>query len=165
MKPSKLIRHLETNHSNHATKSYRILSTPWSEFETSETYLAGCFYQKSHLKLPSKKTHTIGKNACETYLLETEKLLLGKTSKANMRRKSLFGDIDQRCTSDLPENVKDQVITKMKTSPTPMLFVDESTDVTSCAQLLVFMTRIQLGDIKFLFCEELQTTSADVRER
>jgi len=82
-----------------------------------------------------------------------------------MRRKSLFGDIDQRCTSDLPENVKDQVITKMKTSPTPMLFVDESTDVTSCAQLLVFMTRIQLGDIKFLFCEELQTTSADVRER
>jgi len=72
-----------------------------------------------------------------------------------MRRISIFSDIDQRCTSDLPEDVKDRVITEMKTSPTPMLFVDESTYVTSCAQLLVFMTRIHSGDIKIVFCEEL----------
>jgi len=46
--------------------------------------------------------------------------------------------------------------------------MDESTDVTSCAQLLVFMRYIHSGDIKveFLFCEELQTTtSPDVREK
>jgi len=35
----------------------------------------------------------------------------------------------------------------MKTSPTLMFFVDESTDVTSCAQLLVFMRYIHSGDI------------------
>jgi len=67
-------------------------------------------------------------------------------SKANMRRISLCSDIDQRRTSDLPEDVKDQVITEMKTS-IPMLFVDESTEVASCPQLLVFMTRIHSGDI------------------
>ena len=107
MKPSKLIWHLETKHPNHATKSYRILSTWWSEFETSETYLDGCFYQedkhrmKSHLKLPSKKLTPLEKNACETCLLETVKLLLGKTNKVNMRQISFFSDIDQRFTSDL----------------------------------------------------------------
>jgi len=53
--------------------------------------------------------------------------------------------------------------------PTAMFFyVDESTDVTSCAQLLVFVRYIHSGDIEeeLLFCEELQTTtSADVREK
>jgi len=44
VKASKLILYLETKHSNHATKSYRILPTPWSEFETSD-YLAGSFPQ------------------------------------------------------------------------------------------------------------------------
>jgi len=46
--------------------------------------------------------------------------------------------------------------------------VDDSTDVTSCAQLFVFVKYIHSGDIKaeFLFCEKLQaTTSADVLER
>jgi len=35
----------------------------------------------------------------------------------------------------MPEDVKDQMINETKASPTPMFFhVDESTDVTSCAQ-------------------------------
>jgi len=42
-------------------------------------YLAGSFPQKdshhmkSHLKLPSKKTHTIGKNAYEALFVENSK--------------------------------------------------------------------------------------------
>jgi len=41
--------------------------------------------------------------------------------------------------------------------------VDGSTDVTSCAQLLVFMRYIHSGDIEaeFLFCEQLQTTTTN----
>ena len=40
----------------------------------------------------------------------------------------------------MQEDEKDQVINAMIASPTPMLFfqVNESPDVTSCAQLLVF---------------------------
>jgi len=90
-------------------------------------------------------------------LLETVRLF-GETSKANMRRISLSSDTAQRRISDMPEDVKDQIITEMKTSP--MLFMDESTWVASYAQLLVFMTRIHSGDIKFLFCEELQNTTS-----
>jgi len=64
-----------------------------------------------------------------------------------MRRISLSSDTNQRSISDIPEDVKDQVINEMKTSPTPMLSEGESTDVTSCAQLLVFMRYIHSGDI------------------
>jgi len=86
-----------------------------------------------------------------------------------MRRISLSSDTIQRRISDMPKDVKDQVINGIKASPTPMFFhVDESTDVTSCAQLLAFVRYIHSGDIEeeLLFCEELQTTtSADVREK
>ena len=57
----------------------------------------------------------------------------------------------------------------MKTSPLFSLQVDETTDVALCAQLLVFVRYIHLGDIKeeFLFCSELKTTtkSADIMEK
>jgi len=45
--------------------------------------------------------------------------------------------------------------------------VDEYTDVTSCAQLFVFVRYIHSGDIKeeLLFCEEQQATSADALEK
>jgi len=41
--------------------------------------------------------------------------------------------------------------------------VDESTDVTSCVQLLVFVRYIHSGDIEaeLLFCEKLQTTTTN----
>jgi len=43
----------------------------------------------------------------------------------------------------MPEDVKDQVINETKASPIPMFFhVHEPTDVTSCAQLLVFVRYI-----------------------
>ena len=44
-----------------------------------------------------------------------------------------------RHISDMLEDVKDQVIIEMKASPIFSLQVDVSTDVTSCAQLLVFV--------------------------
>jgi len=56
----------------------------------------------------------------------------------------------------------------MKASPVFSFQVDESTDVTSCAQLFVFVRYIHSGDIKeeLLICKKLQTaTSADVLEK
>ena len=55
----------------------------------------------------------------------------------------------------------------MKASPMFPFQVDDLTNVTSCAQLLFFVRYIHSGDIKaeFLFCEELQATSAGVLEK
>jgi len=57
----------------------------------------------------------------------------------------------------------------MKASPMFSFQVDGSIDVTSCAQLLVFVRYIHSRDIEaeFLFCEQLQTatTNAGVVEK
>jgi len=95
----------------------------------------------SHLKLASKKTHTTGKDPCESCLLGKARILLGEISKENMRRISLSSDTSQRLIADSPEEVKHQV-NLMKTFPTPMLFVDESTDVTSCAHAVACFREI-----------------------
>jgi len=70
------------------------------------------------------------------------------------------------------KDVKDQVglnslKNEMEASPMHSFQVDDLTDVTSCAQLIVLVRYIHSGDIKaeFLFCEELQTTCADVLEK
>ena len=68
----------------------------------------------------------------------------------------------------MPEDMKDQVINETKASPNPMFFhVDESTDVTSCAQLLVFVRYILILETRGapIFGELQTTTSADVREK
>ena len=50
---------------------------------------------------------------------------------------------------------------EISNSPLFAVQIDESTDVSSCSQLLVFSRYIESGDIKeeFLFCEELKTTT------
>jgi hypothetical protein len=50
-------------------------------------------------------------------------------------------------------DVKEQVLSEIKASPIFALQLDESTDVSSCSQLLVFVRYVKEGDIKeeFLF--------------
>ena len=52
----------------------------------------------------------------------------------------------------MSEDVKEQVINEMKASSLFSLLVDATTDVASCAQLLVFVKYIHLGDVKKKFC-------------
>ena len=58
-------------------------------------------------------------------------------------------------------DMKEQVSTEIKASPLFSFQLDESTDVSSCSQLLVFVRYINSGDIKdeFLFCNALETTT------
>ena len=55
-------------------------------------------------------------------------------------------------------DMKEQVLTEIKTSPLFYFQVDESTDVSSCSQLFIFVRYFNSGDIKdeFLFCSELK---------
>jgi len=60
-----------------------------------------------------KKIHTIREMLVKSCLLKTVKLFLGEASEAKMRQTSLSSDTIQRCLSDMPEDVKDQVINQM----------------------------------------------------
>ena len=116
-----------------------------------------------------KKPHTIGESLVKPCSLKTVKLLLGESSVAKMRQISLSNDIIQRRISDMSEDVKEQVINEMKASPMFSLPVDETTDVASCAHLLVLVRYIHLQDVKeeLLFCSELEaiTRSADIMKK
>ena len=99
-------------------------------------------------------------------LLKTAKLVLRGASVAKLKQISLSNNTIERRILDMSEGVKKQVVNEIKASPMFSFQVDESTDVSSCAKLLVFVRYIHLGDIKeeFLFCSERDTTttSADI---
>ena len=113
-----------------------------------------------------KKTHSIGETLVKLCLLKTAKLVLGDASVAKLKQISLSNNTIQRRILDMSEDVKKQVVNEIKASPRFSFQVDESIDISSCAQLLVFVRYIHSGDIKeeFLFCSELDTTttSADI---
>ena len=61
-------------------------------------------------------------------------------------------------------DVKEQVLAEIKASPLFSFQLDESTDVSSCSQKLVFVRYINSGDIKdkFFFRSALETTTKAV---
>ena len=99
-------------------------------------------------------------------LLKTVKLVLGDASVTKLKQISLSHNTIQRRILDMSENVKKQVVNEIKASPKFLFQVDESTDVSSCAHLLVFVRYIHSDDIKeefFVFSElDTTTTSADI---
>ena len=96
----------------------------------------------------------IGELLVKPCLLKTVKLLLGESSEAKMRQISLSNDAIRRRILDMSEDVKEQAINKMKASSMFSLQMDETNDVASYAQLLVFVRYNHLRDVteKFLFC-------------
>ena len=71
--------------------------------------------------------------------LSMVKLILGETSVQKIQQVSLSNDTIKRRISQMSANVKQQVINEIKASPMFSLQLDESTDVASCSQLLVFV--------------------------
>jgi hypothetical protein len=59
----------------------------------------------------------------------------------------------------MSDNVENQLISKVKKSPKYCQQLDETTDITKCPQLLVYIRYIELNEMKeeMLFCHELQT--------
>ena len=78
-----------------------------------------------------------------------------------MQKVSLSNNTIQRPISKMTMDVKEQVLTEIKASPLFSFQIDESTDVSSCSQILVFVSYINSCDIKdkLLFCSALETTT------
>jgi len=68
-------------------------------------------------------------------------------------------------------DIKDQVVQEIKSAAFGLFSIqlDESTDVASCSQLLVFARYVHSGSFKeeFLFCSPLETTTkaSDILEK
>ena len=77
----------------------------------------------------------------------------------------LSNDIISSRIRDISEDILQQVIADVKASPIKVsLQLDESTDVSSCSQLLVFVRYVKEKEVveEFLFCTPLKTTTKAV---
>ena len=89
------------------------------------------------------------------------KLILGETSAKKIQQVSLSNDTIKRRISLMATDIKQQVIAEIKSSPMFSIQFDESTNVASCSQLLVFVRYIHMEDVKeeFLYCKALETSA------
>ncbi|KAM4592425.1 zinc finger BED domain-containing protein 5-like [Odontesthes bonariensis] len=83
--------------------------------------------------------------------------MIGEAAAAKLHPIPLSDNTVARRISDMALDVKDQVIDAIKESKVFALQIDESTDVASCAQVLVYVRYRECLDIKeeFLFCRPL----------
>ena len=92
--------------------------------------------------------------------LNMVKLILGETSAKKIQQVSLSNYTITRRIS-LMSDVKQQIMHEIKASPMFSIQIDESVDVASCSQLLVFVRYVHMEDVKeeFLYSNVLKTTA------
>ena len=118
-----------------------------------------------------KKPHTFGETLIKPCTLKMVKRVLGDASERKIQQISLSNDTVKRRINEMSDDIKEKVIQEIKSSPAGMFAIqlDESTDVSSCAQLLVFVRYVFLCDIKeeYMLCTQLETTTTaeDVMEK
>ena len=95
--------------------------------------------------------------------------MLGEESANKIDKIPLSNNTVKDRITRMSADIKEKVIVEISTSPLFAIQLDESTDVASCSQLLVFVRYICEDDLKeeFLFCSDLEqtTTGQDVLEK
>lgn len=172
MKPSKLRVHLNSCHGELVGKSLdyfkrkeavlkgeRIDST--GHFARQNQAVLEASYRIAYRIARTKKPHTIGEKLIKPCILEATKLVLGERESQKMMQISLSNDTIRSRISELSEDILQQTVTAVKNSQAYSLQLDESTDVSSCSQLMVFARYFE-GEVmkeEYLFSEPLTTTA------
>ena len=171
MKPTFLKRHLNGCHPNHKSKGTAFFKQKENELKRARLDRSGYIGQQNEAGLRAsymislriaqeKKSHNIAEKliipCCKDIIrcvggCDTEKVALIPHSNDTVRRRIV----------DMSDDVKQQVIAELKKAPFGKFAIqlDESTDVTACAQLLVFVRYVSGEDFKedFLFCHTLDS--------
>lgn len=180
LKPAKLVRHLKSVHPNNCDRSREFfegklmnlkrmkLGHSGTRYALSEKTLAASF-EISKLIAKSKKAHTIGESLIKPCMLKAAEELLGQEAQKKIREIPLSNDTVKSRIQKMSNDVEEQIIDKIKCSPYFALQCDESTDVSQCCQLLVFIRFLndnKTFEEELLFSQELETTSqgADVMD-
>lgn len=92
--------------------------------------------------------------------------MLGEVYVKKLDPLSLFNNTIQRRITDMSSDIRSQITGEIKAAPLGLfsIQVDESTDVASCAQLMVFVRYIHNETFKeeFLFCQPLESRTRGI---
>ncbi|XP_067945221.1 zinc finger BED domain-containing protein 5-like [Watersipora subatra] len=120
-------------------------------------------YAVSYHIAQCKKPHTIGETLIKQCMLDCPSLVLEKPAGQKFQDLPPSNNTVKRCIDDIAANIEEKVVAKIKASPFWAIKLDESTDVASISQLLVYGRYVHDTPIEeeFLFCQPLlRTTSA-----
>ena len=160
MKPSLLKRHLESNHSDKKDrdKSYfqrlgedvkrQCLDQTGQSYQKSAGILCAC-YEVPLLIAENMKAHTIAENLVVPAAKILVRNLIGEKKAEKLNSVSLSNDTVRYRIHDMSDNISDQVTTVVRASKYGFAMqLNESTNVTNCGQLLVYVRFTENNIIK-----------------
>ena len=160
MKPSLLKRHLESNHSDKKDRDKSYFQRLGENMKKQRLDQTGQSYQKSAgiLHASYKVFLLIAKNIkahiiAENLVLPAAKILvrnlIGEKEAEKLNSVSLSNGAVKRRIHDMSDDIFDQVTTAVRASKYGFAMqLDESTDVTNCGQLLVYVRFTENGIVK-----------------
>ena len=179
LKPTKLKRHLDTKHDSYSNKPatffQRILRTSEqqrrsfeSEFLTQEKYTRASF-EASWLIAKTKKPFNIGEDLLLPAAVKMTEIVRGKKEAEDMRKIPLSHNTVSRRISAINDDQREQLILRIKEGIKFAIQLDESTDITNMAHLLVYVRYIYNNEINedLLFCQQMntRTTGMDIFQK
>uniref|UniRef100_UPI00358E3DDC zinc finger BED domain-containing protein 5-like n=1 Tax=Myxine glutinosa TaxID=7769 RepID=UPI00358E3DDC len=182
LQPSKLKFHLEKIHPHHQHKDVDFFKRMAENVKRRRLDQSGTLFQQnkrlteasyavSLLIAQQKKPHTVGETLIKPCALKMARILFGEEAEKKFNKISLSNNTVQRRIADLSGDIKEQVIAEIKDAAFGLFSIqlDESTDVSSCSQLIAFVRHVKGDSIKeeFLFCRSLErnTRAVDVMEK
>ncbi|GFT40059.1 SCAN domain-containing protein 3 [Trichonephila clavipes] len=172
MVPSKLQRHLVTNHPSLSTKdkSYfeRSLSSKIKQVKVFEKQVCVsekaqvASYEIAELIAVNLEPHNLAEEIILPACRKIVKTMIGGSADIDICKIPLSNDTIHRRIKDMSENIE-QNTTKTLANSNFALQVDETTDITGNAQLIAFVRFIHENDIinQFLCCRELPDFTTD----
>ena len=170
LKETKLRRHLESNHGNFVNKTLEVFKEKEHQVKRSRIDRPtawGGIYSHSHAVRASfavawkiaraKAPHTAGENLIKSASVEMARIMCGDAVANKLEMVPLSNDTMKRRIKELLRNVLQQKIAAIRHSERFSLQLDETTDIGSDAQLIVFVRYFDSNDFveQFLFCRPL----------
>jgi len=172
MKPSLLKRHLSGCHSHLVNKDIDYFKRKEKGVKTIRLDRSGQLNQQVEAGLRAsflvalkiakeKKPHNIGENLILPCCKDIVRNMIGDEAANKLNSLPLSNNTIQRRIGEMADDIKEQVVKEIRDAGKFSIQLDETTDVNSCAQLLVFARYIKESDFKdeFLFCHPLESTT------
>lgn len=173
MKPSKMLRHLETKHPHLKEKSEDFFKRKQEEMKyqkkmmhstvTGNEALMKASYLLSYNISKCQAPFTSGEKLIMPSVIDACREVLGPAAAAKVSAIPLSNDTVSRRIGEMADDIECQVLDRVRASDWFAIQLDETTDISNLAILLVYVRYMHEGIFQeeFLCCKELpQSTTA-----
>jgi hypothetical protein len=157
MKPSKLKRHLVTKHPQFQHKeedffkkyenSIKVQKNTMHNFTSVPIKALAASLKASYLIAKTKKPHSIGESLVLPAAIKIVSIMHGESYANELKMIPLSRDTVSRRIENKSDNIKSQLLNRLRGNYFAMQ-LDESTDITNLAQLLVYVRYIYKDKIE-----------------